>query len=735
MSSLTRAPRKAFRRDGQLSCGPPPCLVAALVQSPDPGTFDLSGGETHISSRGMMLSPTGYTQHQRQMPSNTPPAPTAQQGEEPLSHLPPSFSPPLPTKRRRLEARNQFSLSQEVMMYLESVATTHGPNPPSHRISSNASTSNSNLVTGDEVGLITAVEAALRVLCACWTYRGSPHDAFEPTRHLPPVALHLLLAYGSHTVTPDGQYVVLRGGEEQLPLVGSLIGALCSYLHHRSHPLSAPGVPNEATEWECSRRVSRVLLLNCHHFGWLDRLGSDEYEENHRRLRQTRHAIQLILEHPNYVNVGQPCSCVVCAACAMGGDAHTTVLLSDAIVMDGGVPSLRLAPPSATFLVHQEYGRGMACCVPEGRKRDCGEAAAANQVCAAHRVEYHHHSRTGSGSPSASSPHSYRNGSHGVPSPSSSSVSVQEALPSLYDGPPAWMPLSPFGAAHLTAVGCGVYRLPGIVAQGVLLGPTGPVVLQMQLHDSSANGGRGGEDEVENIAPTYASQNGGLDTCVAVGRCRRRSLPQLLYTLVSGEQHRQLTTNNSTATTACGAKATSESAKTMPVMWDGTEKHISETWTASTTLLALMEWVIALLKAPQPTLVVEWHTGRSGEAQNAAPAEQHTMPLGMSQQRLPSTLLELLDAYCDGLRAGLARRGVDGREASRYADPTVLLLEEMMHLRESLQLCDVAAHFDGRERPLVLSKGLEVVAEMEHYLDQESVITSLQYRSVASTLP
>lgn len=632
---------------------------------------------------GASLPPIGCTMSQRNVSEAPAGDGGGQQSREQASHQHgggdavaeqgrPSVTSPLPEsahrgKRRRTEHISFTSLLKEVFMYLDTVASTqqqpdHGcigsnaeedeesnlqqtTTVPSYTTASRYTSASSAMPHGararndDSSGPVAATPAApvsvdlavldtVRVLQQCWEYRGSPHDAFEPVRLLSPIAVHLLLTYGHHTVTHDGQYVVLRGGAEHLPWVGCLYSILLTYIYrHRVVPATTAAAGNgercgsAAPALEC---ISRLLLLNCHSFGWLNHTGSGEYECSHRRLYQAREALLALLEDPRYTALGRPAGCSLCASSMVGSNASTLILLGDTIVMEGGVPSLGLAHPRDTFTAHYQYGRGIACCVPEkggGLQLDAtgapvvaGRGAytpiSGSGLCAAHReppratvmqasCERHRHLREQHQHPATSlggclveedSPTLVRPGGHG-----------HDGLWSSVRSASSW--LSGTGAApcRLPPVCCGVCRALGVLGQAVLLGPTGPLVIHLQFDEREW---LGMSARAVSAATTHAWLSAATADTTAVcpppsshlasqyASHPASALAAALYAVLQGESTVGLTVQHYHA--SLGDHRISS-------------PHVGD----SVPLAEFVEWLVWLLNAPPPALVVEWHSSTS----------------------------------------------------------------------------------------------------------------------------
>jgi hypothetical protein len=502
-----------------------------------------------------------------------------------------------------------------------------------------------------------AVADALRVLRACWEYRGAPHDAFEPVRLLSPITVHLLTTYGHHAITHGGDYVVLRGGAEQLPWVGCLYGILQLYAYrqqqrrqqhsmdHRDdqHPARCVGTVDDSADpaSPLHNNISRVLLLNCHSFGWLDHVGSDEYERSHRQLHQTREALTNLLEDERYAALGQHTACPLCSSTMVGGDASTAVLLGNTIVMEGGAPSLGLASPRDTFTAHYQYGRGIACFVPEQQQRQqCGwsersapfsdlqrpphshsggggggngrrDGVIRSGLCAMHqaslREERRRHAVRWPAEPSLDVPHlaeeeyasrsSSGNGNgHGTTS----------AMPYVLSPPSPYTFYSPFPCSalevsHFPPVCCGTCRAAGVLGQALLLGPTGPLLIHLQFEERewweaaaplmgcpSCDGalfndlaGQVGWAALETTAVCPAP----LINTATFSTDPAGALAAVLYARMQG--------HDATRSSGCG------SVKVPPLT--------SIPGGGTVPLAEFVEWLVRLLHAPPPALVVEWH--------------------------------------------------------------------------------------------------------------------------------
>lgn len=488
-----------------------------------------------------------------------------------------------------------------------------------------------------------AVEDTLRVLRACWEYRGAPHDAFEPVRLLSPVTVHLLTTYGHHTITHDGEYIVLCGGAEQLPWVGCLYGILQSYMYQRQQQRQqspadgAAGLPQA----DATRSISRVLLLNCHSFGWLDHIGSDEYERSHRRLYQAREALISLLEDERYSALGGRAACPLCSAMTVGGDASTSILLGDTIVMEGGAPSLGLASSRDTFTAHYQYGRGIACCVPEQRQtpqetrpespegspgsangrgggdggsgRREGGGSARKGLCAAHRWALREARRRrrrsddeGNGVRWPTQPPPLLPINQAEEEEESSSVRGRGMVPCV--SPPSPPPLVHLSGPILDVspfppVCCGACRAAGVLGQAVLLGPTGPLLLHLQFEEREwleaagpllGYGGVGGAEAFFGasgqggwpLAETTAVCPAPLVSTASLRRDPAGALAAVLYAQMQGHD------------TAGLRQSPSHPQLPFATLPSG----------GAVSLAEFVEWLVRLLHTPPPALVVEWHS-------------------------------------------------------------------------------------------------------------------------------
>ncbi|TPP45438.1 hypothetical protein CGC20_31375 [Leishmania donovani] len=643
------------------SLQPPPLTqLDGTTSGASAASASLSPVTLHVNWNrwGASLPPIGYTVSQRNL-GEQPAGDGGQRSREQASHehgggdavagqgrL--SVTAPLPEsahrgKRRRTEHTSFTSLLKEVFMYLDSVSSTqqqpdHGyisgnaeedeegslqqtTTVPSYTTASRYTSASPAMPHGararsdDSSGPVAAAPAPLmsvdlavrdtvRVLQQCWEYRGSPHDAFEP-------------------------YMVLRGGAEHLPWVGCLYSILLTYVYrHRVAPATKAAADNRerggsvAPALDC---VSRLLLLNCHSFGWLNHTGPGEYECSHRRLCQAREALLALLEDPRYAALGRPAGCPLCAASMVGSNASTLILLGDTIVMEGGVPSLGLAHPRDTFTAHYQYGRGIACCVPEkgggfqldvtGAPVVAGRGAYAptsgTGLCAAH-----HEPPRPAAMQSSCERHRHLREQH--PATPVGGCLVEEDSPTLvrpggHDHDGLWpgvrsssLWLSGTGAApcRLPPVCCGVCRAAGVLGQAVLLGPTGPLVIHLQFDE------REWFDMSARAVPA-ATTHGWLSAAAAetTAVCPPPSshlasqyashpasaLAAALYAVLEGESTVGITVQHYHASL-------------------GDHRNSSPRVGDSVSLAEFVEWLVWLLNAPPPALVVEWHPSTSTSA-------------------------------------------------------------------------------------------------------------------------
>ncbi|KPA75224.1 hypothetical protein ABB37_08539 [Leptomonas pyrrhocoris] len=547
-----------------------------------------------------------------------------------------------------------------------------------------------------------AVEDTLRVLRTCWEYRGAPHDAFEPVRLLSPITVHLLTTYGHHTVTRSGEYVVLRGGAEQLPWVGCLYGILQSYvyrgrqqLQQQGHRLHSGGIggPAETTTSGItttadpvltgehntySSSISRVLLLNCHSFGWLDHVGSDEYERSHRRLYQAREALVSLLEDVRYATLGWRASCPLCSSSTVGGDASTSVLLGDTIVMEGGAPSLGLASSRNTFTAHYQYGRGIACCVPEQRPpallktrgQTCDvvggnhsssnnsvggggqrEGAAQFGLCAMHQMaleEVRRHSSPRWPAPPA--PNTYQAVEEAVPrrNGSNGGGGVHRSHPSPPTPLSAYDPLSSptLDVSHLPAVSCGTCRAAGVLGQAVLMGPTGPLVIHLQFEErewleaaAPLMGLMGGEVMARpvphggwTLTETTAVCPAPLVNTAALRTDPAGALAAVLYAQMQGHGTAGLARTPHSAYAAGGGRSSGSGLSSSPPPLTAIPGG------GAVSLPEFVEWLVGLLHTPPPALVVEWHSSSSISVSSCCSPTTGTQPLQMRYSSADSSL-------------------------------------------------------------------------------------------------
>ncbi|KAG5506828.1 hypothetical protein GH5_06048 [Leishmania sp. Ghana 2012 LV757] len=665
--------------------------IDSTVSGATAASASLSSVTSHVnwSNWGASLPPRGYTMSQRNL-DEAPIGDSGQQSSEQASHhdrgeamagrVEVSATVPLSEadhrwKRPRTENVRFISLLKEVFMYLDTVASTQKQRPCHECVVGRAEEDTGGDAQQRAAGLFstvtscystaarvipesvwarnngssyprgaasaplmpvdTAARDTMRVLQQCWEYCGAPHDAFEPVHLLSPITLHLLLTYGRHTITHDGQYVVLDGGAEQLPWVGCLYGILLAYIYrHRVATATTAGTGSDASGGGVApalEGISRLLLLNCHSFGWLNHIGSNEYECSHRRLCQAREALLGLLEDPRYTALGRPAGCPLCASSKVGGDASTLVLLGDTIVMEGGVPSLGLARPRDTFTAHYQYGRGIACCVPEkgGGLQLSGTGApviagrtvytptSGMGLCAVHldpprpaatqgRREWPPHSHQKHQDPEASlggcqveedSPTFVRPGDHG-----------RNGLWSAVHSSSSWLPSTGAAPSRLPAVCCGVCRAMGVVGQAVLLGPTGPLVIHLQFD------AREWFDMSVRVVPS-ATTRGWLSAATAdttavcppppsrpTSQCAAdptTAVTAALYAVLQGEGTVGLTAQH--PHTSLGDHHSSS-------------PHLG----GSIPLAEFVEWLVRLLHTPPPALVVEWHSSTFLSATSAS---------------------------------------------------------------------------------------------------------------------
>lgn len=584
------------------------------------------------------------------------------------SHVPGSASCPTtgattpPEEGRRREPRVEPTVSseaifQEVCMYLDARAGA--------------------------LHCAAAVDAAvyevIRVLRCCWCFHGNPQDAFEPVRSLSPTAVDLLLTYGRHRVTNDGQYVVLRAGEEELPWVGCLLMVLQEYTRPRSHTLPPPPSYTQSPFQSWNRRtilspstdrvsssvgltepVGRIVFLNCRCFGWVDSIGSEDYECSTLRLRQLDYALKDVVLDPRYAHVGRPPPATPSPLdSAYALLSRTTVLLGNAVLMEGGLPSLAIASDSVILTCHHQYGRGLACLVPRLPP-------------------------TGGGEP--------------TPPPPLWEASVR--------GSP-----SPYVTAGLHPVSCGVRTAPGVAAQAVLISPLGPLIIHVQFMQSSAGGQHhplvGGSPTPRSVKTPLTVPH--LTTPWAVDPADRPwPTVETRRTTPSSSQHSATSSayplSRVASPVAEGEVAGSTLDTHLPSLLQAAAQA-TRTATSATLpghcaalLMEFCEWVLQLLRATQPILIVEWHLDHETHGDMA-------------------TLFHLLETYVE---VAHGCHGRDGGEANA-------IRQLLAGFRRGPPAPSGAAA-DGCVRPLLHARGLEVVSETERAANAESLLSSVQYR-------
>ncbi|CCW66379.1 unnamed protein product [Phytomonas sp. Hart1] len=694
------------------------------------------------------------------------------------------------SRYRRVDHITFGSIQQEIHMYLDSVATR------------------SDSFNGGGVSAVDmAVHETFNILRSCWCAHGNLQDIFEPVRNISVVTLELLLSYGRHKLTNDGQYAVPRGGEDELPWMGCVLAVLASYIQsradgaitqlHTSQPLSTHHrgsvhlvpqhamhmrhdiyasnentgsgilqhsntpleneeeseggirVPKDVREGSTKTPelllssastshplhfsqagVSRLTLLNCHNFGWLDELGNEDYESSSRFLRKVDSALHKMLgplpqTRPTRRSCDVDTNCLTSSA--LRRSSCNTVLLSDAILMDGGVPSLTVTQRCKVFCGHKQYGQGIACLVApiryqgrhQGSSLDTNHATAdAFPTGAAESRDY-----CAISSP-LTSPQVVTDVTHliGASSTRGNEETILHPMDSCVQGtlaqkvcpyynanpsPPQISVVDPFQVESPTSaslstslstvstssssaagwihsnycnlhtnqpwppVSCGHHTGPGIVAQAILLAPMGPLVLHIQLERIATL-------ELLSIRQSFLS------------------LSPHAYHNVSKTQQEPSPTQphpgrpSGAATHNYGlASFISTEAAEEPVLYD------------------LAEWLLYLFQSPQPLLIVEWHLDKQRRDDN-------NNNKNVSGPEPPSAVLQLLEAYAN-------------RMSSVSPFGHVELRDTVHATCRSIRPCVTGTKFDGKNRPLIFMRELKAVVEMEHYIDEGALITSLQY--------
>ncbi|CCW64483.1 unnamed protein product [Phytomonas sp. EM1] len=670
-------------------------------------------------------------------------------------------------KYRRIDHATFDSIQQEIHMYLDSVATR-----------------SENFNGGGVSAVDMAVYETFNILRSCWYSRGNLQDLFEPVRNISMLTLELLLTYGRHKLTDDGQYAVPRGGGDELPWMGCILSVLASYIscrangamtqrqmslpantHHRGAVYLPPRHAMRTTYNSCvsgvnacgstlqhssspleneeewgggvkaqrevkeghantsnlplssasnpqssrlsSAGVSRLLLLNCHNFGWLDSPGSEDYESSSCFLRKVDSVLNKMMRplpqtRPRQQFNDAYTNCLTSSA--LRSPCCTTVLLSDTILMDGGVPSLTVTRHCKVFSAHEQYGQGIACLVsamrdqgdsplsvnhatadafpivtpdPRGGYSICSPLTSPQVITSdAHPIDIslaqsneeavlHTMVDCAQDTPT----HKRRLYYNTNPSPPQIAMVPPlrvESLPSASSTSLSTVSTSSSSAAgHMhndylnlrvnlpwSPVSCGHRNGPGIVAQAVLLAPVGPLIVHIQLEHAHYD-----------VSKT------------------QQALPlvQPLTGLSSGAANH----NDYGSSPFIPTEATEE-----PELQD------------------LAEWLLYLFQSPQPLLIVEWHIDRQ---------RREIANKDVATPEPPSAVLQLLEAYANHMSSSALPFG--------HAD-----LRDAVHATcRSIKPCGAATKFDGKDRPLIFVRELKAVVEMEHCIDEKALVTSLQY--------
>lgn len=554
-------------------------------------------------------------------------------------------------KERRVEQQTLESMRQEVCMYLDAAVRSIVTSNMSHDNSAHPrhagmcspgrdddlhSGCDAHSVDGSTQRIVKAVSTlydavneTYRILSSCFEFQGNSCDVFEPVRHFSVVTMHLLLTYGRFTLTSDGSFVVLGGnGSEELPWVGCLMMVLHRIVHTwntvygasqltscTTSPLCSLLAQTRASRWDgcvggdgvqtedcvemSAPLTSRVLLLNCHNFGWLDAdegrehkhdyataggaFGNEavasstryhdsgythrcvnallnkavySYRAQHRYARHGRaSATPLTASHPpqwmrrersekelqNEEETASASSrCAVVDTATGRLTSSVVVLLANTILMDGGVPSLDVWHSGARSMAHACYGRGLASLVIPTRR--------------------------------LSSPHGC------LGSASDSRVGgVAERV-----GHPRPHAIRP------SAVSCGVRVVNGVVAQALLLHPRGPLLLHVQFTLPTDAGAAvwEGTHHSRGCAPPTATCPEHVFATWRRAHCRGSapSSPSFCWS-----------THDTAEIGRCDCEWHRE-------------------------LMSAAAWMLHLLSAPQPVLLVEWHIPEQQQQHPQAPA-------------------------------------------------------------------------------------------------------------------
>ncbi|CAD2213345.1 hypothetical protein AGDE_12868 [Angomonas deanei] len=136
-------------------------------------------------------------------------------------------------------------------------------------------------------------------------------------------------------------------------------------------------------------------------------------------------------------------------------------------------------------------------------------------------------------------------------------------------------------------------------------------------------------------------------------------------------------------------------------------------------LLELILWALRLLHSPQPTLFVEWHLQSPHHNPHHTPQAGN---FGMSATPFShSIFFRLLTVY---QKFANCQSGAPVGHTS-YTDASSVAGAVENTLREFVP-CSSTQFFDGKERPLVFVKDMEVTGETERYIGTDTVISSIR---------
>lgn len=512
-----------------------------------------------------------------------------------------------------------------------------------------------------------------------------------------------------------------------------------------------PQNPRKSSSISLAKPVSRLVLLNCHAFGWLDSLGHDDYEQSARTLQQVSAGLDAVVMDPAYAALGRPPTASE-GRQRMGREAvtvvpaMTTVLLSDAILMEGGVPSLALHANSTVLMAHHQYGRGLACLVPSLPPPPPPSSSPAWQPITDSRGYFvstpppppslrpHYAGRAASNEESPNNSQLATPGDLNMPGDAEgaeeeaymdkryhramASTTPPQRFLSGESGhtPPAATLYAATDLYTLRPVSCGARTLLGMQSQAVLVAPAGPLILHVEFNPRTT----AAQTPSRQDAGVVGAVDGNTTTAATVeeavlNSCRRLSC---------------------STTSACGSSAregpvaNGHSDPVSSLAAAGLAANADGGLTAAAQSKEAVEWMLQLLRCPQSAILVEWHLDGAERTTGAATA---------AATAASSAVLRLLESYAEMLDEEALRVAEDDTAASHW-DPAFCgsggdrrRLLELVH--------DTAARFtrwpapvmpqpDGRVRPFLFARGLELASESERMVSENAIVTTLQYRSI-----